>query len=589
MKNSVISGYTGIFTKIVDETFSSLGATIYALGDGEKNELELILLTPDCYTDVVRIITSSGITKVRLIVPSVSSAYITLLTNLIGRLGEGMADLKWVFPTAYVNSALPDVVARQLVLKFHENSYDKNIKIKFIASGSTGVYDILTEDGYKTRYFCQYLTEAEMVSTFADISFDEIHVPYNSGISGSLTYLTASALDNNYIEKLFPNTFPTVQDYYAATFDGLKPIPYSTATGEVETFIPTEEKYLKISNIVRNQAMLSYVAGCSPVSAISNTYAIDMANQANRTIFITNNYDVAQVETAVLAAPAQLETATVVGTVTTSGDASVTITAAGMTDSPKTISVAVLENDNASAVAGKIRAALTSDEDVSELFTVGGETDKVTLLAKTVTTNDGTLNIAIDNDTCAGLTAAATSTNSVASSVTTTGNATVTITADGMTHSPKAISVAVLLNDSPAIVAGKIRAVLAADEDVTELFTVGGSGLNITLTKTIPDANDTTLNIAIANGTCTGLTEDATSDNTVAGGVANKAITVAHVPVFAKLTINLKSITATTMAWFDNISWISAEPTFLATKFYEIQLLTVDGGATWYGRQVAEW
>lgn len=589
MRNSIISGYTGIFTKIVDETFSSLGASIYALGDGDKNELSLILLTPNCYTDAVRIINNSNIDNVKLIVPSISSSYLTLLSNVITELGDTMDELKWVYPVALDDESLQDVMDRQLVLKYYDNNYDKNIKVKFIPSGSAGVYDILTEDGYKTRYFCQYLSNTEMVSAFADISFDEIHVPYNSGIGGSLTYLTALALDSDYAEKLFANSFLTVQDYYAATFDGLKPIPYTSATGEVEAFIPTDEKYLKISNIVRNQAMLSYVSGCSTVTAVANTYAVDMADQSNRTIFVTNNYDIAQVETATIPTPAQVETATVVGTVTTSGNASVIVTADGMTGSPKTKSVAVLENDTAADVAGKIRTALGLDADITALFDVSGATDKVILTAKTVTTNDATLNIAIDNDTCAGLTPVTTSTNTTASSITTAGNATVTVTADGMTNSPKAISVAVLLNDSFTTVAQKIRTALSADEDVTELFTVSGTGANIVLTKITPDANDATLNIAIANGTCAGLTNAASSANTLAGGVANKTITVSNVPSFAKLTINLKSITATTLAWFDNISWITSAPTFLATKFYEIQLLTVDGGTTWYGRQVGEW
>jgi phage tail sheath gpL-like len=86
-----------------------------------------------------------------------------------------------------------------------------------------------------------------------------------------------------------------------------------------------------------------------------------------------------------------------------------------------------------------------------------------------------------------------------------------------MTGSPKAITVAVALNDSAAVVAQKIREALAADTAVTALFAVGGIGTAVTLTKKTAAANDTSLNIAIANGTCAGLTAAPFSDNTVAG------------------------------------------------------------------------
>lgn len=97
------------------------------------------------------------------------------------------------------------------------------------------------------------------------------------------------------------------------------------------------------------------------------------------------------------------------------------------------------------------------------------------------------------------------------------GNATVIITAAGMTGSPKTKSVAVANNDTAAQVAAKIRADLEADEDVAELFAVSGEGAAVVLTKLAAAANDATLNIDINNGTCAGLTDAPTSANTTAG------------------------------------------------------------------------
>ncbi len=117
----------------------------------------------------------------------------------------------------------------------------------------------------------------------------------------------------------------------------------------------------------------------------------------------------------------QTETATVVGTITLTGNASVTVTAFGMTNSPKTISVAVTDTDTASIVGGLIRTALAFDVDVSAMFLVSGAGANVVLTKHVAAANDSTVNIAIDNGTCTGLTAAPTSTNTTAGTGLTNG------------------------------------------------------------------------------------------------------------------------------------------------------------------------
>ncbi|HVQ38409.1 MAG TPA: Ig-like domain-containing protein, partial [Pyrinomonadaceae bacterium] len=107
----------------------------------------------------------------------------------------------------------------------------------------------------------------------------------------------------------------------------------------------------------------------------------------------------------------QVETATVLvpATVTTAGNAKVVVMAAGMTGSPKTVTVAVALADTAADVAGKMRTALGLDSDVNAFFTISGATDQIILTAKTVAANDATMNIETDNDTSVGLTPAPTS------------------------------------------------------------------------------------------------------------------------------------------------------------------------------------
>lgn len=113
----------------------------------------------------------------------------------------------------------------------------------------------------------------------------------------------------------------------------------------------------------------------------------------------------------------QVETATVIAAAgaTTAGDATVIITASNLAGSPLTVSVPLLLTDNtASLVATKIRNALTSTISIFDIFTVGGTGADITLTAKIAITNDPTLNISIANGTCAGITAAPTSTNTTA-------------------------------------------------------------------------------------------------------------------------------------------------------------------------------
>lgn len=135
--------------------------------------------------------------------------------------------------------------------------------------------------------------------------------------------------------------------------------------------------------------------------------------------------------TAWTAGQAQVETATAAGTITGSGNATVIVTAAGMTGSPKTISVAVLNGDTAAVWAGKVRTALAADTAVSALFDVGGTTTAIRLTRKPTATytvgtasvplyaaNDSTLNISLDNGTCTGITTAATSANTTSGTLT---------------------------------------------------------------------------------------------------------------------------------------------------------------------------
>jgi hypothetical protein len=71
------------------------------------------------------------------------------------------------------------------------------------------------------------------------------------------------------------------------------------------------------------------------------------------------------------------------------------------------------------------------------------------------------------------------------------------------------------VDTTAALIAAKIRAALSANAALTEVYAVGGTGADVTLTEKIATNNDATLNIAITAGL--GVSAITTSTNTTAG------------------------------------------------------------------------
>lgn len=108
-------------------------------------------------------------------------------------------------------------------------------------------------------------------------------------------------------------------------------------------------------------------------------------------------------------------------------------------------------------------------------------------------------------------------TAAIVGTITLDGDAALTITSALVTGSPLAVSVAVLEDDTATLVAAKAAAALNATAAVSAHYTASSSVANLILTAKKSAANDATLNIAYDNDTCTGLTPDATSNDTTAG------------------------------------------------------------------------
>jgi hypothetical protein len=154
---------------------------------------------------------------------------------------------------------------------------------------------------------------------------------------------------------------------------------------------------------------------------------------------------------------------------------------------------------------------------------------------RAIVADGATLAVALSEGTTTGSTewgagTAQVETATAAGTITGAGNASVVVTSAGMSGSPLTVSVAVANGDTAATWAGKVRTALAANATIAARFTVSGSTTAIVLTRkptstftvgattvNIYPANDTTLNISLDNGTCTGITTAGTSTNTTSG------------------------------------------------------------------------
>ena len=100
----------------------------------------------------------------------------------------------------------------------------------------------------------------------------------------------------------------------------------------------------------------------------------------------------------------QSVTITVASEASAGGTLEIDVTAEDMSNSPKTVSVPVLESDTAAVVAGKIRAAMMADADVYAFFSVDGTGAAVKLTTRTPAVTDESMAIDLSEADSTGVT-----------------------------------------------------------------------------------------------------------------------------------------------------------------------------------------
>lgn len=228
----------------------------------------------------------------------------------------------------------------------------------------------------------------------------------------------------------------------------------------------------------------------------------------------------------------QIETAVVVVTTVTAGDANFTLTASGMTGSPITTVVTLANDDTASEVATKAATAMNLDSDITDLFFVVADGPNIVVTKKIATANDATLNLAYADDTSGGLTDDATSNNTQAGVVLTTVAQVRTIGGPSMTLDTEDVTTHDSTDAWEEVVAtikrsGEISLEIIYDPADDTHDATGGNGL-LTRQDTrllsdfsivFPDSGSTTWNF---DGYVTGFEPDAPVDGALAATVTLK-------------------------------------------------------------------
>lgn len=172
-------------------------------------------------------------------------------------------------------------------------------------------------------------------------------------------------------------------------------------------------------------------------------------------------------------------------------------------------------------------------------------------------------------------------TATVVGTITLAGNATFTVTGVGITGSPLAVAVAVLLNDTASIVASKAAVAIAATA-VGTLYDVASFGDKVILTRKNAAADDATLNVASTNGTCTGLTAQATSANTVLGVAITKLVDIIDYPDTGSAPSKLDTTTLSAVKYKTNMLGLQDSPDFTFTALYTksdfTKIVALNGG-----------
>jgi hypothetical protein len=228
---------------------------------------------------------------------------------------------------------------------------------RFIAFSGIGMIQVdkdtpLADADIDTRHKCQ-ITLEDVITRRDDRDCEDVD-------------LTGQPILTRYrrVRLSYPAITPQLLAFWLAYYLGAASAPTGSPQNEIQTLSRSgtvSSGYFTLALTLEGRT-----ATTTPLAWNATATEIENALTAARMKWIQPG------DVSMSAGTKQVETATAAGNISTSGNLTVTVTAAGMTNSPKAVSVAVLDtDDDGSAIAAKIRTALASDVDVCILYRLG--------------------------------------------------------------------------------------------------------------------------------------------------------------------------------------------------------------------------
>lgn len=187
--------------------------TMYAIVDGDKRELDLIILSPSAFLHAYHYIKLHDYLSVKLFAPSIREEFVSDLYNLYQTI-EPMKPIKIVFPEDSHHYDLSFAIEKT---SNYIHTYDPTIAIEYIENPDVDhVYDIVVHSNNTKFYISSYLTAEKLEELYQDASIAKIHLPYSSTLYGGLSCLSAIELDRKYRSALIPHSYKNIAEYMYA-------------------------------------------------------------------------------------------------------------------------------------------------------------------------------------------------------------------------------------------------------------------------------------------------------------------------------------------------------------------------------------
>lgn len=249
MNNYTIAGYTGLFKQPISD-LALYGPTMFAVSDINKRELDLIILTPNCFYDAYKIIKQCGFPTVRLFCPTMNYLFISDISLLLGEFSDysGVKDVKLIYPDR-IKIPISNIVHDNIIgADIWENKFDTNIRISYLRTISditNDCYDIYLENGSHTYYFSLNYNEEKLNYLCARKDDIQIHINYDNKLfSDGLNYLQIKDKYKKYLNRFYVHTFVSDAEYKEAVKARVqigKSISISLGIGGIRGVVPYSE------------------------------------------------------------------------------------------------------------------------------------------------------------------------------------------------------------------------------------------------------------------------------------------------------------------------------------------------------------